>query len=237
MSTETETNTQNEEIEVVDPIVKQMTSMTELINTLTATNKSLAGEMKLLMKEVNKLRIVASKPSKKVKKPVDPNVPRKLGALEKPVEITEELCEFLKLEKGELYSRQFITKSINEYVKTNDIQNPENRRYILLDSSDAGKKLKKLLRDPDQPLTFFNIQRYLKVHYPKSNDVVTKDEDKKDEDKKDEDKKVIDVSDDNKSKKKNDVVEDAAIVDETPADEPKKKVVRKVVKKSGSATA
>lgn len=229
---ETETQTQNEPVEVVDPIVKQMTNMTELINTLTSTNKSLASEMKTLMKEVNKLRIAASKPAKRVKKPVDPNTPRKLGALEKPVEITEELCEFLKLDKGELYSRQFITKSINEYVKTNDIQNPENRRYILLETTDAGRKLKKLLRDPDQPLTFFNIQRYLKVHYPKSEDTGDSAADKK----------IVDVSDDKKETKKStkkteEVVADAATVDETPAEEPKKKVVRKVVKKSGSATA
>ena len=240
MATEPETETQTQD-EQVDPIVKQMTNMTELINTLTSTNKSLASEMKTLMKEVNKLRIAASKPAKRVKKPVDPNTPRKLGALEKPIEITEELCEFLKLEKGELYSRQFITKSINEYVKSNDIQNPENRRYILLESSDAGLKLKKLLRDPDQPLTFFNIQRYLKVHYPKSEDTATGDSAA--------DKKIVDVSDDKKETKKkddkaektektektdkaDDVVADAATVDETPAEEPKKKVVRKVVKKT-----
>ena len=40
----------------------------------------------------------------------------------------------------------------------------------LLGDSEAGLKLKYLLRDPDQPLTFFNIQRYLKVHYPKVDD-------------------------------------------------------------------
>ena len=28
--------------------------------------------------------------------------------------------------------------------------------------------MKKLLREPDQPVTFFNIQRYLKPHYPVS---------------------------------------------------------------------
>jgi hypothetical protein len=97
---------------------------------------------------------------------VNPDVPRKLGALEKPVPISEELCVFLELTKDELYSRQKITQLINKFVKDNDLQNPENRRYILLES-EVGLKLKKLLRDPDQPLTFFNIQRYLKVHYIK----------------------------------------------------------------------
>ena len=78
--------------------------MTELLDVLSKTSKSLTVEMKALTKDVNKLRL--SKGGKRIKKEVDPNVPRKLGALEKPVPITEELAEFLGLVKGELYSRQ-----------------------------------------------------------------------------------------------------------------------------------
>ena len=228
-TTETAQNTDNSDIEIqIDPMVKQLNSMAELLDVLAKTSKSLTTEMKALTKDVNKLRL--SKGGKKVKKVANPDSPRKLGALEKPVPISDELAEFLGLTKGETQSRQFITKSINAYVKEHDLQNPENRRYILLDS-EKGLKLKALLRDPDQPLTFFNIQRYLKVHYPK----VESDESE------DSKKKTVDVTD--KAEKKTDkadkadkVVEDAATVDETE-DAPKKKVVRKVVKKSGSATA
>ena len=228
-ATETAQNTDNSDIEIqIDPMVKQLNSMAELLDVLAKTSKSLTTEMKALTKDVNKLRL--SKGGKKVKKVANPDSPRKLGALEKPVPISDELAEFLGLTKGETQSRQFITKSINAYVKEHDLQNPENRRYILLDS-EKGLKLKALLRDPDQPLTFFNIQRYLKVHYPK----VESDESE------DSKKKTVDVTD--KAEKKTDkadkadkVVEDAATVDETE-DAPKKKVVRKVVKKSGSATA
>ena len=151
--------------DLVDPMVRQLHSITELIETLSKTSKSLTAEMKILTKDVNKLR-VSKMSGKKVKRVVDPDVPRKPGALEKPVPITDELADFLELTRGDLYSRQSITQRINKFVKDNDLQNPENRRYILLES-DAGKKLKILLRDPDQPLTFFNIQRYLKDHYPK----------------------------------------------------------------------
>jgi hypothetical protein len=221
----------------VDPMVRQLATMAELIDTLAKTSKILTTEMKSLTKDVNKLRL--SKTSgKKVKKVQDPDTPRKLGALEKPVPISDELAEFLGITKGELYSRQFITKSINQYVKDNDIQNPENRRYILLEKP-AGLKLKALLRDPDQPLTFFNIQRYLKPHYPKpetdgdaTDTARSTDSTKKTSAKKTD--KATDKTDKATDKTDTSVVEDAAVVDETEAPETKKKVIRKVVKKTSA---
>ena len=210
MSTEKESVP--ESVPEIHPMVKQLNTMSELLETLSKTSKSLTIEMKALTKDVNKMRLSTNR-QKKPKRVQDPDVPRKLGALEKPVPITEELCEFLGLQKDELYSRQSITQGINKYVKDHDLQNPENRRFILLES-EHGLKLKTLLRDPDQPLTFFNIQRYLKVHYPKVEEtsVVVPDA-------------VPDVVPE--------VVADDAVVEETPVVvEPKKKVVRKVVRRS-----
>ena len=219
MSTETETvqtpvETEVEVEVVVDPMVRQLSMMAELLDTLAKTSKSLTVEMKALTKDVNKLRV--SKAGKKQKRVVNPDTPRKLGALEKPVPISEELAEFLGLTKGEMYSRQQVTQGVNKFVKDNDLQNPENRRYILLES-EAGLKLKSLLRDPDQPLTFFNIQRYLKVHYPKVESSESTDTPKG---------KSVDVTDTPT------VVADAAVVDESESEAPKKKVVRKVVRKT-----
>lgn len=219
MSTETETVQTPVETEVevvVDPMVRQLSMMAELLDTLAKTSKSLTVEMKALTKDVNKLR-VSKAGGKKQKRVVNPDTPRKLGALEKPVPISEELAEFLGLTKGEMYSRQQVTQGVNKFVKDNDLQNPENRRYILLES-EAGLKLKSLLRDPDLPLTFFNIQRYLKVHYPKVESTESTDTPKG---------KSVDVTD---TPADSTVVEDAAVVDESEA--PKKKVVRKVVKKT-----
>jgi len=217
MSTETVQTPVETEVEVVvDPMVRQLNTMVELLDTLAKTSKSLTAEMKALTKDVNKLRLSSKAGSKKNKRVVNPDTPRKLGALEKPVPISEELVEFLGLTKGEMYSRQQVTQGVNKFVKDNDLQNPENRRYILLES-EAGLKLKSLLRDPDQPLTFFNIQRYLKVHYPKVESEST-DTPKG---------KSVDVTD---TTTDSNVVADAEVVDESEA--PKKKVVRKVVKKT-----
>lgn len=220
MSTEvnTEVSTEQSTEVAVDPMVAQLNSMTELLDTLAKTSKSLTLEMKALTKDVNKLR-VSKVSKKKQKRVVDPDQPRKLGALEKPVVISDELSNFLGMVPGEMCSRQKVTQAVNKYVKDNDLQNPENRRYILLES-EAGLKLKALLRDPDQPLTFFNIQRYLKVHYPKQEPVLTSDNTVT--------KTSIDVTDKETSK----VVPDEAVVEEaSPVEVTKKKVVRKVVKK------
>ena len=212
---------------VVDPMVRQLNTMTELLETLAKTSKSLTIEMKALTKDVNKLR-VSKMSGKKVKRIVDPDTPRKPGALEKPVPISDELADFLGLNKGEMYSRQTITQGIYKFVKDNDIQNPENRRYILLES-EAGQKLKTLLREPDQPLTFFNIQRYLKPHYPKAETTDSSTVTESKESTKESTKKTLDVTETEKVP----VVPDAAHVEEgESSDVPKKKVVRKVVKKT-----
>jgi chromatin remodeling complex protein RSC6 len=212
---------------VVDPMVRQLSTMAELLDTLAKTSKALTNEMKALTKDVNKLRVTKTG-NKKQKRVLNPDTPRKLGALEKPVPISDELAEFLCLTKGEMYSRQQVTQGVNKFVKDNELQNPENRRYILLES-EAGLKLKSLLRDPDQPLTFFNIQRYLKVHYPKVETTETTETNETTEKAKESKTPTESVVEDSA------VVKDAGVVDET--EEPKKKIVRKVVKKSVPVSA
>lgn len=129
--------------------------------------KSISARLKVLQKEV-------AKPPKKrraqksASDDSDSDTPRKPSALQKPVKISDELCAFLGFDLGTEHSRQEVTAAINKYVKDNDLQDPSNRRYIKLDGSMPATELKRLLRDPDQPLTFFNIQRYLKPHYPVS---------------------------------------------------------------------
>ena len=134
-------------------------------NTLMDTHKSITARLKVLQKEVSK-----NTRSKRARKTVDadPDAPKRPSALQKPVAISNELCKFLGFEPDTEHARQEVTATINAYIKNNNLQNPENRRFILLEGSDAATSLKALLRNPDQPVTFFNIQRYLKPHYPMS---------------------------------------------------------------------
>ncbi len=176
--------------------------------------KTLVSRMKALQKEVAK----ATKPSKRratksISDDSDSDTPRRPSALQKPVKISDELCAFLGFELATEHSRQEVTTTINKYIKDNDLQDPSNRRYIKLDGSVPATELKRLLRDPDQPLTFFNIQRYLKPHYPPKAGTVSKSA-------------PAPVPEEPKPE----VVPDADVVDETPKETkpaPKRRVVRR----------
>tara|TARA_B100000965_G_scaffold359539_1_gene339638 strand:+ start:74 stop:703 length:630 start_codon:yes stop_codon:yes gene_type:complete len=184
-------------------------------NSLMETAKAINARLKILQKEVNK-SLKSGKRSRKVTE-VDPNAPKKVSALQRPVAISNELCVFLGFAENTEHSRQEVTTCINEYIKKNELQDPNNRRFILLDTTPEAKKLKSLLRDPDQPVTFFNIQRYLKPHYPQS------EKDKKSE-----------TSTPAHKPAPTPVVLDAAVVNNTPTapPAPKAPVKRRVVKKS-----
>lgn len=82
----------------------------------------------------------------------------------KPVQISKEMAKFTGWNSEELRSRVDVTKYICDYIKKNDLQNPEDRRQIL-----ADKKLAKLLdydsNKDDKPLTYYRIQTYMKKHF------------------------------------------------------------------------
>lgn len=81
----------------------------------------------------------------------------------KPVKISKEMVKFTGWNEGELKSRVDVTKYICNYIKENDLQNPEDRRQILVD-----KKLGKLLdydSSKEEPLTYYKIQSHIKKHF------------------------------------------------------------------------
>jgi chromatin remodeling complex protein RSC6 len=78
----------------------------------------------------------------------------------KPSLLSDELCDFLNIDHGSKLARTEVTKKLTTYIKENNLQNPENRRQIILDD-----KLKLLLNVAEGTVvTFFNIQRFLS-HY------------------------------------------------------------------------
>jgi len=97
----------------------------------------------------------------RVKRVVDPNKPP--SGFAKPGPISDELAKFLGLTKGDLVARTEVTKKITAYCKAHDLQKKEDKRQIVADAP-----LRKLLRlEKTDELTFFNLQKYMKVHYPK----------------------------------------------------------------------
>jgi len=79
---------------------------------------------------------------------------RKPSGFQSPIEITAELCRFLKCETGTKVSRMEVTRMINKYIKEHNLQDPADKRNINPDAT-----LRTLLRiGADDGLTYFNLQ-------------------------------------------------------------------------------
>ena len=82
----------------------------------------------------------------------------------KPVQLSKEMAKFTGWDHNEPRSRVDVTKYICNYIRENNLQNPEDRRQIL-----ADKKLANLLgydsKSDDKPLTYYRIQTYMKKHF------------------------------------------------------------------------
>jgi upstream activation factor subunit UAF30 len=80
----------------------------------------------------------------------------------KKVPISKEMAKFTGWDSSELKSRVDVTKSLCNYIRENNLQNPKDRRQILPDV-----KLTKLLniKKGDPPLTYYRIQSCIKPHF------------------------------------------------------------------------
>lgn len=117
------------------------------------------GELKNLRKQIEKLH------RKQLKQDNKPKKVRKPHGFAKPTNISDELAVFMGKEIGTLVSRTEVTKSIIKYIADNNLQNPENRRQILLDET-----LIKLfgLENQDVKVDYFSMQKYVNKHFPKN---------------------------------------------------------------------
>ena len=159
--------------------------------------KSHVQEMKKLQKDHDLLLKEASKKSKKNKAPRDFTKPRRATGFAEPVVVSDELYSFLTktkatikdpsfvpgsqeerdnwprilVVKGTLVARTDVTSHITKYIKEHKLQNPDERREIVLDSV-----LRKLLSEPTEISkrdsttlvhTYLQLQRYVGHHFPK----------------------------------------------------------------------
>lgn len=80
----------------------------------------------------------------------------------KPALISSQLCAFLGKPEGTEMARTEVTKYLTNYIKTHNLQDQSNRRKIIPD-----KKLQSLLNvNKSDEVTYFNLQKYMKVHFP-----------------------------------------------------------------------
>ena len=131
-----------------------------------ATIETLFVEMEQKIKMLENKMSKQEKVIKKLKKQLTPETekkPKKPSGFAKPIYISPELCEFLNLEKGTEIPRTEVTKLVLQYVKDNNLQNKEFKKNI-----DFDEKLTNLLKPAEgEIVTYFTIQKLLKLHYVK----------------------------------------------------------------------
>ena len=70
-------------------------------------------------------------------------------------------CKFIGKDVGTEMARTEVIKHVNQYIKSNNLQDSKNKRIIRPDS-----KLQSLLNTKkSDEVTYFNLQTYMKPHY------------------------------------------------------------------------
>ena len=137
-------------------ILTRLQEFRTLSNTLMADVRKLQKNVAKQVRESNKKnrkRKVRSGDSK-----------RPPSGFAKPALISDALCQFLGVSKGSEMARTEVTKYLTKYIKEHKLQDEKNKRIIICDS-----KLTALLKvQPNDEVTYFNLQRYMKPHFPKS---------------------------------------------------------------------
>ena len=164
-----------EPVAVVEPVDTSSTDestehsqfdYTDDISALQSELKGAAIVIKSLLAKVNALEKRSSKDRKFVEKKLKSR-PKKSGppamnGFSKPGPVSDELRTFLGLTSEDLIARTEVTKKITVYCQLHKLQNEADKRIILADAP-----LRKLLRlNKTDQLTYFNLQKYMKVHFP-----------------------------------------------------------------------
>ena len=125
-------------------------------------SQTLMADVRKLQKNANRQVRESSKKNKKRKNTGDSKRPP--SGFAKPTLISESLCQFLGVEAGTMMARTEVTKHLTKYIKAHELQDQANRRIINCDSALAGL----LNVKPSDEVTYFNLQRYMKPHFPQS---------------------------------------------------------------------
>ena len=139
-------------------IASQFASISSKLQQVVAFAATLRSELRALERHAVREIRIAQKASAKKRRKVGNRAP---SGFVKPTLISKELSEFLGKADGAEMARTEVTREINTYIRTNNLQDKENGRRINPDS-----KLKSLLKlKKGEELTYFNLQRYMSPHF------------------------------------------------------------------------
>ena len=150
----------NEVVEETSGIQQKMNEFSAKLQQISSIFSSMKGDFKTLEKTIaRELKAAAKASSKRAKRAGN----RQPSGFVKPTRISDELAKFLGKAQGTEMARTDVSKEINAYIRANNLQRPDNGRFIVPDA-----KLTTLLKlGKNDELSYFNLQRYMKPHFIK----------------------------------------------------------------------
>lgn len=154
-----------------DPVVEEedtfmvyteLSEMKNRLRDLITLTRELSTMVTAFEKRVAKDKRVVDKRMKRKQTKLNADGTKPLNGFSKPGNVSDELRKFMGLKKDELVARVDVTKFITKYCKDNNLNNPKDKRILTPDTA-----LQKLLKvESGVELTYFNLQKYLKYHFP-----------------------------------------------------------------------
>ena len=139
----------------------KLTEFGAKLQQLVGVLSTVKNDFKTLEKTVSRELKQAQKVSSKRRRASGNRQP---SGFVKPTRISDELAQFLGKEIGTEMARTAVSKEINLYIRSNSLQDKDNGRKINPDA-----KLSTLLKVPKgEELTYFNLQKYMKHHFIKT---------------------------------------------------------------------
>ena len=158
--------TDTDVVEVDELLNEQSIEFVAKLQQLGTLISSLKTEFRGLEKKWSRELKTAQKQSSKRKRKSGNRAP---SGFVKPTRISDELSSFLAKPVGSEMARTEVTREINKYIRTHNLQDKTNGRKIIPDAKLATLlKLKKT-----DELTYFNLQKYMSPHFAKAVNNVT----------------------------------------------------------------
>lgn len=137
-------------------------ALNQKVADLSNNLKDLQSYLKAVQKELVKLAKTFTKRTRA--RNVNPNSKKTPSGFAKPTKLSDALCDFLEVPKGTELARTDVTRRLNLYIKEHNLQDAKDKRKIHPDA-----KLQKVLNTkPDDNLTFFNLQSFIKHNFVKA---------------------------------------------------------------------
>ena len=142
-------------------------SLEESFNTICDSLSLFKMQLSTLQQQIRAIEKQVKKELKTTKKPVKVKTGAKKApsGFAKPTKVTKELCEFMNRPEGTEIARTEVTKTLVQYIKTNNLQEQtaESKNKIVPD--DKLKHLLGLNEVEENDLTFFSIQKHMNKHF------------------------------------------------------------------------